>query len=324
MMLILLVCYIALLRDLARLADVLDGAGYEVKAAPVRLSNRAVCLAWLGALLVCLPLAALLFGRFPVEWTPRPAGEQAGWEETTAHLLDLGVPAEVAADLAPEDLADCAESIRAVVEQKEYPMNKGRKVRQTVGNTTHISRVYDRYELLLTSVALELPDGRWKVIQHFLWQEEPRVRGTESIRLQITAVTAESKYAAREEYPTAFSGRLLYDRAGQTFTGEYSSLGWDEYLSSGFFSGPSLRRDVFAQFSLPLWGENCRGYVSYVGGRGEDEIYFSSYMDYTHQNSWLCYPLISAKEHRQTYLFDNETFETVQMDLLAGPKEQGT
>ena len=103
----------------------------DKNGAPVRLSDRAVCLAWLGALLVCLPLAVLLFGRFPVEWTPRPAGEQAGWEETTAHLLDLGVPAEVAADLAPEDLADCAESVRAVVEQKECPMNKGRKARQT-------------------------------------------------------------------------------------------------------------------------------------------------------------------------------------------------
>ena len=96
-----------------------------------------------------------------MEWVPRPAGEQTGWEETAAHLLDLGVPEDVTSDLAPEDLADCAESIRAVVEQREFPMNKGREVRETVGNSTHISRVYDVYELRLTSGALELPDGRW-------------------------------------------------------------------------------------------------------------------------------------------------------------------
>lgn len=321
MLLVLLVCYIALLRNLARLANLLDGAGYEVNAAPVRLSDRTVCLSWLGALLVCLPLATLLFGRFPMEWVPRPAGEQTGWEETAAHLLDLGVPEDVTSDLAPEDLADCAESIRAVVEQREFPMNKGREVRETVGNSTHISRVYDVYELRLTSVALELPDGRWKVIQHFLWQEEPKVRGTESIRLQIAAITAESQYAAWEEYPTEFSGRLLYDREGQTFTGEYTSLGWDEYTSRGFSFGPNLQRDMSAQFSLPLWGENCRGYVSYVGGKGEDKIYFLSQMDYTHQNSWLCYPLLSAWEHRQIHLFDDETFKTVQMDLMAGPED---
>ncbi|SCH27390.1 Uncharacterised protein [uncultured Clostridium sp.] len=321
MLLVLLVCYIALLRNLARLANLLDGAGYEVKAAPVRLSDRTVCLSWLGALLVCLPLATLLFGRFPMEWVPRPAGEQTGWEETAAHLLDLGVPEDVTSDLAPEDLADCAESIRAVVEQREFPMNKGREVRETVGNSTHISRVYDVYELRLTSVALELPDGRWKVIQHFLWQEEPKVRGTESIRLQIAAITAESQYAAWEEYPTEFSGRLLYDREGQTFTGEYTSLGWDEYTSRGFSFGPNPQRDMSAQFSLPLWGENCRGYVSYVGGKGEDKIYFLSQMDYTHQNSWLCYPLLSAWEHRQIHLFDDETFKTVQMDLMAGPED---
>lgn len=76
-----------------------------------------------------------------------------------------------------------------------------------------------------------------------------------------------------------------------------------------------------AQFSLPLWGENCRGYVSYVGGKGEDKIYFLSQMDYTHQNSWLCYPLLSAWEHRQIHLFDDETFKTVQMDLMAGPED---
>lgn len=44
-------------------------------------------------------------------------------------------------------------------------------------------------------------------------------------------------------------------------------------------------------------------------------------MDYTHQNSWLCYPLLSAWEHRQIHLFDDETFKTVQMDLMAGPED---
>lgn len=91
MLLLLLVCYIALLLQPGQgWPNLLDGAGYEVKAAPVRLSDRTVCLSWLGALLVCLPLATLLFGRFPMEWVPRPAGEQTGWEETAAHLLDLG------------------------------------------------------------------------------------------------------------------------------------------------------------------------------------------------------------------------------------------
>lgn len=61
----------------------------------------------------------------------------------------------------------------------------------------------------------------------------------------------------------AFTGQLLYDRDGQTYTAPYHSLGTESYRQFGFGWGESDSLKVFGAFSLPTKGENQRGYVSY-------------------------------------------------------------
>ena len=311
-----LAAYICILRNLAKLPTLLDGAGYEVHAAPGWLSDRTVWIGWTAALVVCIPLAALLFGRYPMEWAPVEAEEQAGLEEIRDNLLELGFPRAVLDDLSAEDLADCAGALRVNWEVDEEPMNDGYEVSQTEGGITHVWTEYDVYELKLTSVAVELPDNRWKVIHHFLWLAAPKVRGTESLQLWIYGITPENYFVSEDQYSLWLSGRLLWDRDNVTYTGDYYSLGQEDYLSYSFF-GTEARRDVFAEFSLPLGGENCRGYVAYTAQRSDwDKILFDSWMNYTHQRSWFNYPAGTAKEYRQGNIFSSRVFKTVQTQLL--------
>lgn len=291
---ILLVAYILILRSLAKLPHLLDEVGYQVTSAPVKVSDRSIWIAWLAALLVCIPAATLLFGRYPMEWTPRPEGEQAGLEEIRAHLVELGVPEQVADDLSAEDLSGLEGALRVEVEVTEEPFNDGREIRVTSGNHTKIHTEYDVKEMKVTNLAVELPGKRWKIIHHFQWQVQPKYRTTECIVLWPTDSLEE---AYRME--GTVTGRLLYDRDGATYLGDYYRLGVEDYTTNSFMMGTEENHWPMALFSLPLGGENCRGYLTYQVEMLDEGWILDSWMNYTHQVGFWNYPLMTAEEHEK-------------------------
>ncbi|MGE4277895.1 MAG: hypothetical protein AB7E30_12080 [Lawsonibacter sp.] len=316
----LLIAYVCILRGLSKLPALLDEAGYQVQAAPVRLSDRTIWIGWFSALAVCIALAGLLFGRYPMEWTPVETKEQAGLEEVRDNLLDLDFPAAVLDDLSTEDLAKLEGALGVTVQVKECPFNSGREVTETWEGYTQVHTEYDVKELKLTSIAVELPEGHWRVIHHFLWQTKPAVRGsTECIRIWPAYRLDRDGFQLEGE----LSGRMLYDNGGVTYVGDYYSLKTEDYVSNSMFFGTTAGSDPFALFSLPARGEQCRGYVTY----GMEELtpgsLLDSWVNYTHQTGYLNYPLMTAKQYAMSGMWGGGAFDTVQsaIQMIPGAEE---
>ena len=310
--------YVFLFRSLFRLSRTLEEAGYVLHPAPVRLPDRWLALG-LAAVLALGCLCGYRFGsRHPMDWQPRDAAETQGTEEIRARLLELGFPEEVLDDLSAEDLAACDGAIRVVADTIDLPMNKGRKVttRTKSGHNTFIETtetVYDVKELHVTGVGVEVPGehSTWVLFHHFRWQADPACRGTEALQLRPEG------YGDRRYWSMTGSvtGRLLYDRDGETFTAPYACMespgGEESYV-------------VYAAYSLPQEGEDCRGYLRYTIEAAREGTSVADYLSFTHQLSWRQYPARTAlaEQMRRSWL-EPAAFRTSYDSLQFYPKPEG-
>lgn len=120
------------------------------------------------------------------------------------------------------------------------------------------------------------------------------------------------------------TGRVLYDKGGETFAAPYYSLDNQTFTSNSIFWGEQTSTDVFAAFSMPRQGENYRSYVAYPISEMQDGYIISSWVNYTHQRSWLQYPAMTAMEKRMTNSWnDAGAFMTVQDALQFYPTNEG-
>ena len=320
-----LVGYIFILRSLHRLSKEADEAGYSIRTAAVRVPDRWVALALALALLVGCVLGYLFGGSYPMAWQAVDPAEQAEVADIKAQLLDLGFPDYVLDDLSPEDIAACAGALRVVVDVTDECMNGGRVVTQESwrDGVRHISqyRVYDVRELRITGVGVLLPGDRetWMIFHHFLWTVDPGFYGTESIQLLPTSQHSEGWGPAGD-----VTGRVLYDRDGETFAAPYHSLGAQTYTADTIFWGRQTNTDVFAAFSMPAKGERHRGYVAYPTAVAREGYLIDSWIYYTHQTSWLQYPAVTATEARMYSGWESpKAFRTVRDALQFHSTKEG-
>ena len=322
--LIMIIAYVCIIWSLLKLSKELDEAGYAIQTGTVRMSDRAAAVTVFAIMILGIACGYLFFNRYPMDWQPVSVSGDGDLTEIKAHLIELGFPEPILNDLTDADLRDCAGAVRVVVQVDEHPVNSGRKVREenNEGGIKHISTytVYDKKELRITGIGVELPGGRsqWKVIHHFLWTLDPGFYGTESIQLWPS-------YGVRFEGWTSdgtFTGRVLYDSEGQTFSSPYYSLGYETFTSNSIFWGQQTSTDMFAAFSMPGNGENRRGYVAYTLKETEGGWLLDSWMNYTHQTTWLQYPVVTAKEMRMSASGNNAgAFRTIQDALQFYPYE---
>ena len=300
-------CYILILRSLFRLSREMEESGYALTPAPVRLSDEMLVRAIAALLAVGIACGYLFFGSYRMDWQPKSDSLSAEAVEIRAQLLALGYPKDALNDLSEGDLLACRGATLVVVHEADKPMNGGREVREDFGSSTHISTVYDVRELHVTGVGVEVPGehSTWVLFHHFRWQADPACRGTEALQLWL---------AGREDrggwdMAGPITGRLLYDRDGQTFTAPYAYVGC-----------PSEARsyEAYAAFSLPQEGEDCRGYLCYPVTAREGVSGFSSILHYTHQTSWRQYPARTAMAERmRNSWLGSEAFHTQGASLQA-------
>ena len=323
-----LIGYGFILRSLCRLSGALDEAGYAIAPGPVRVTDRCLVLVIAAVLGIGCTLGYLFGGSYRMDWQPVDASTQTQTEAVRQQLLGLGFPEEVLNDLAPEDIAACDGALRIVTETEDYPVNDGRNVLWEAYNEKNEryyvqDTVYDVKELRLTGVAVQLPGERetWMVFHHFLWTTDPGFYGTEAIQIRPACRSIPEGWAAAGDA----TGRVLYDRGGQTFAAPYASLGARTFTANTVLWGEQTNTDLFAAFSLPRHGEHCRGYVAYSTTEARDGYILSSGVYYTHQQSWLQYPVVTAMEKRLTTTWgDSGAFRTVQDALQFFPEDAQT
>lgn len=159
-----LVGYILILRSLYQLSKELDEAGYAIRTAPVKTTDRCVVISLAALLLAGIVCGYLFGGSYPMEWSARDPAEHSGVEELKADLERLGFPAYVLNDLSVEDIAACEGAIQVVVDVTDEPVNEGRAeiTEYGSGNHQHIVQetVYDVKELRITGVGVQVPGNR--------------------------------------------------------------------------------------------------------------------------------------------------------------------
>ena len=323
-----LIGYGFILRSLYRLSGALDEAGYAIAPGPVRVTDRCLVLVIAAVLGIGGALGYLFGGSYRMNWQPADTSEQTQTAAIRQQLLDLGFPEAVLDDLTPEDIAACDGALRVVTETEDYPVNDGRNVSYKEsdgegGVVSVLDTVYDVKELRLTGVAVQLPGERetWMVFHHFLWTTDPGFYGTEVLQIW----PADQNISDGWRFAGDVTGRVLYDRDGQTFTASYHTLGRQTYTADSVFFGQRTNSDLFAAFSMPRHAESARGYVAYSAAGAQSGYLLSSWCNYTHQQSLLQYPAVTAMEKRMTSAFGNTgAFYTVQHALQFFPEDAQT
>lgn len=323
-----LIGYGFILRSLYRLSGALDEAGYAIAPGPVRVTDRCIALVLAAVLGIGGALGYLFGSSYRMDWQPTDTSKQTQTAAIRQQLLDLGFPEAVLNDLTPEDIAACDGALRVVVETEDYPVNDGRNVLWETYNEKHEryyvqDTVYDVRELRLTSVGVQLPGAQetWRVYHHFLWTTDPGFCGTEVLQIW----PADENMQDGWRFAGDVTGRVLYDRDGQTFTASYHTLGRQTYTADSVFFGQRTNSDLFAPFSMPRHAEHARGYVAYTAAAVQSGYLLNSWCNYTHQQSLLQYPAVTAMEKRMTSAFGNTgAFYTVQHALQFFPEDAQT
>ena len=326
---IVILVYILVIRSLWKLAGEMDEAGYMIEAAPVRVPDMVLTGIIVGALAVGLALAYIFGGTYHMDWQPIEVSQNSEVAEIKEHLVSLGFPEEILDDLTDEDILDCKGATRVALCIREHPFNEGRRVKEYVGENDiyefrepgfYTTTVYEVKELILTGVAVELPNERehWKIFHHFRWAVDPGYFGTESIQLWPAYRSTEGWWGKASDC----TGRVLYDKDGSTYTAPYISLGNETYTKNSMFWGESVSTDIFAEFSLPNDGENQRGYIAYTIKEMRDGAIVDAWINYTHQQSWAQYPALTAKQQRMANSWNEAgAFKTIQDALQFYPKD---
>ena len=277
--LLLMAIFIVILCRIRKTAKALGEAGYTMHPAPVRVPDLWLAIL-LAAALVLGCAAGYLFGaQHPMDWQPLEEAETAKTAEIKANLLALGFPESILSDLAEEDLAACAGALRVDVESKVYsPTLKHEKT--------------SNKRLRITGIAVQMPGEAetWVILHHFLWETGPEFFGTDALQVWPLYQLGPEGWVKGGDV----TGRLLYDRDGQTYTAPYYFLGEAIGTDTGFMSLGTTKTDIYAGFSLPREGENRRGYLTYTAFNTKGVYAIISYFNYTHQHTWFQYPATTA------------------------------
>lgn len=305
--------YVLILRSLLRLSRELDEAGYAIRPAAVRMSDKTVVIALLTVLAAGILCGRLFFDSYPMQWQPDTDHEDAYAAKIKEELAGLGFPAYVLDDLTEDDIRACAGAQRVVVEANEYRIN------EVYANTVDAAdEICHDADVRMTGIAVELAGGRWRLFHHFIWAEGASFRGTEALQFWTAYRDSEGWSADGEA-----TGRVLYDSGRQTYAAPYYSLGKETYSYDSMFWGEAVNTDVFAEFSMPNDGEMQRGYVTYAVRQAHGEHIIYSVINYEHQQTWFLYPVVTAKENRMAGSWNlDESFKLIQDGLQFFPFEE--
>ena len=319
---LLIITYLAMLRELHRLFLELGNAGYAIRPAPVRISDHHVKLGVTSIVLGGMLLAALCCHSFPMEWTAAGKNTDVQAEEIRVNLKELGFPEYVLNDLTTEDLLACEHANLVVTDFTDEAMNDNRTVKTLEsGGTTSLHTEYDVRELRLTGVGVRLAGepAQWRIFHHFEWLVTPKFYGTENLQIWPAWHLYEGWLPAG-----SITGQVLCEQSGAVLRSDYFNLEDARYDSTDFFGNSRQNSAIFAEFSLPRGGDHYRGYVAYSVEEIPNDAHYiiNSWANYTHQEGWMQYPVRTALEIRTNYTFDRYGFRTVQDALQFSPWEE--
>ena len=290
-----LILMIRLLMCIAYQSSALANRGYSITPVPVRFTPT-VFLAGVFAVVLLSSIAALwLSSRAPaLEAQPLSAVHAEEYSSVRAHLVDLGMDADLANSLDEAELERCRDAL-AVYDLPLYHSYG----EHTYNREDETGRADVEY-VTLRSWAVDLPGDQARYYLTFRWLQNPE----HNIREGLTGDP--SSYFPSYD----FSARILWDQDGQTWTaaptvrlggGEMPeelpdwALEWYDYELETL---GHLAYIPWCQFSFPADSENRWGWMAWSEDftdwqERHNSLYYEPSLFYRHQISWLRYPYYS-------------------------------
>ena len=283
---------------IARQSGALADRGYAITPVPVRFTPT-VFLAGVFAVVLLSSIAALwLSSRAPaLEAQPLSAVHAEEYSSVRAHLVDLGMDADLANSLDEAELERCRDAL-AVYDMPLYHAYG----EHTYNREDETGRADVEY-VILRSWAVQLPDDQARYYLTFRWLQNPE----HNIRDGLTGDP--SSYDPSYD----FSARILWTQDGQDWTaaptvhlggGETPeelpdwALEWYDYELENL---GHLSYIPWCQFSFPADSENRWGWMAwsedFTGWQERhNSLYYEPSLFYRHQISWLRYPYYSFQD----------------------------
>lgn len=289
---------IRLLWCIAQQSAALADRGYAITPVPVRFTPT-VFLAGAFAVVLLSSIAALwLSSRAPaLEAQPLSAVHAEEYSSVRAHLVDLGMDADLANSLDAAELERCRDAL-AVYDLPLYHAYG----EHTYNREDETGRADVEY-VTLRSWAVQLPDDQARYYLTFRWLQNPEHNIREGLTGDPTSY-----------FPSYdFSARILWTQDGQDWTaaptvhlggGETPeelpdwALEWYDYELENL---GHLAYIPWCQFSFPADSENRWGWMAwsedFTGWQERHNIlYYEPSLFYRHQISWLRYPYYSFQD----------------------------
>lgn len=262
-----LIFWILLLVGLYRTHRSLDQAGYAIRPAPVRVSNRWAALVWLGVTALSVVVALFLSLRLPMHSVePLESGTQ--YSQLRTQLETLGFPADLLQQLPDHQVAQLEGATVIEVDGGGY-----------YSPDTDVSGLsMDLVKVMFTDT------GDIQIYAFFHWETSPEHRMLEGIRL-IPNIHSLS-ISAQLDQP---EGMLQWEEDGQSYQAPLGTL-FTSPPEIVLTTSPQWYQYADITFSLPKEGENIRGYVTWGLHGFTTTTNFNAQVTYIHQESPLLYP----------------------------------
>ena len=283
-----LILMIRLLMCIAYQSSALANRGYSITPVPVRFAPT-VFLAGVFAVVLLSSIAVLWLSSRAPALEAQPLAEE--YASVRAHLVDLGMDADLANSLNETELERCRDALAV------YDLPLTHAYGENTYNREDETGRADVEYVTLRSWAVQLPDDQVRYYLTFRWLQNPEY----NIRDGLTGDP--SSYDPSYD----FSARILWDQDGQTWSaaptvhlggGETPeelpdwALEWYDYELENL---GHLAYIPWCQFSFPADSENRWGWMAWSQDRSDDAgtLYYLSLLFYRHQVSWLHYPYYS-------------------------------
>lgn len=270
--LLLLVAYGYALKAIYRCASCLDEAGYDLPAAPTRISGSRLMKLWLVGLLLGLFGLTVAFGYAPVEaeriaqaddgttiGQSGQAGDTGGQTALRKKLRTLGFPQDFLTRIEDEDLQGLKEAVAVEVNVKQE---------EAEGD----------------AVAIATADGRVKWFIAPLTQKTIWPALYESVRINY----------AEGKRQTEAKGKLFYTKGGRTYRAEIPLKPWESQFL--WFGDINTEKFLQAKFSVPIGAQKQQAYFTYWTEDKDPAVQYAELCSATfyRQNRWIVLPYVDS------------------------------
>lgn len=299
-----IVLQIYLLVCIFRQSEALAGRGYDIAPAPVRVPGKRLVLGVFLLVLLAIPPALWLSCRLPTgeaqQVTASLAGDQTAVRD---HLVELGLPQELADTLDEAELTRCKDAYAVQTGSWSDLDLTDDTVPQTEG--TDILVQLDDAQARFSVWLVFLPQGQVRWYSFFRYDTLPALRLQEQFSLDVSGNDAHDDYTAallwQEEETTYLSHpqvRLVGGQTAEELTAEQQWWYEEELERLGH-----LHYAPYFSFSIPQKATALSGYLAYTADASEqlDRENTYDYYDFTHlllrrQTALLHYPFRSIDD----------------------------